>query len=819
MDSSPREEQEDVESLSSISWSGEETPPEEVKAAATAEETEGNSLYDSVKEAAYVGLRNQGATCYMNSLLQIFYHLPYFRKVVYRMPTTVNQDPSKSIAVALQSLFYKLQFGKESVSTQELTKSFGWDITEAFLQHDVQEFNRILCEKLEQKMERTVVEGEIRHLFEGHHMNFIECIDVDYKSCRTESFYDLQLDVKGCHDVYDSFDKYVAVEHLEGDNKYHAEQYGLQDAKKGVLFRDFPPVLQLQLKRFEYDFVQNIMVKINDCYKFPLQLDLDKENGKYLSPEADRSVRNLYTLHSVLVHRGDVHRGHYYAFINPALSSDWYKFDDERVTKEDMRKALPELYGVQQEHLVQTTPEIINAPCKFRTSAYMLVYVRESDKDKIMCSVAETDIAEHLRERLKREQEEKEQQKKLNLTVVYFRSIEKPKEDEFCLLLSRLATYDEVTGRVAHHLGVDDPTKIRLTSQDLYTQLPRTDPIEYRGVDNLLQMLLCYSHISNILYYEVLDIPLPELQRLRTLKIAFCRAANNDMDINDLRLPKESTVGDLLDDLRMMVDLSSPNAELRLMKVFMNKILKIFAPNESIMSLNDKYGTFRAEEICEEEKNLGPLDCLIRVHHFEAVKIEKQMQIRNFGVPFLLVIHENEVLAHIKLRVQKKLNVPDDEFSKWKFAVVSKGQAEYLQDSDIMFSSFKSRDVTSGPEDRAACSLCRGVQKRARKDKITRGGSKIIEDHGDDLAQNNHQSERDPRREECHLTYILTFALFAPDLPTSRSALSIGGVWSDTFPTSSDPLSMVVRLLKASITLCSASIPTSRFPEVTTTAD
>ena len=39
---------------------------------------------------------------------------------------------------------------------------------------------------------------------------------------------DLQLDVKGCRDVYASFDKYVEVERLEGDNRYHAEQHGLQ---------------------------------------------------------------------------------------------------------------------------------------------------------------------------------------------------------------------------------------------------------------------------------------------------------------------------------------------------------------------------------------------------------------------------------------------------------------------------------------------------------------------------------------------------------------------------------------------------------------
>jgi len=42
------------------------------------------------------------------------------------------------------------------------------------------------------------------------------------------SLVDLQLDVKGCKDVYASFDKYVEVERLEADNKYHAERYGLQ---------------------------------------------------------------------------------------------------------------------------------------------------------------------------------------------------------------------------------------------------------------------------------------------------------------------------------------------------------------------------------------------------------------------------------------------------------------------------------------------------------------------------------------------------------------------------------------------------------------
>ncbi|CAI0410570.1 unnamed protein product [Linum tenue] len=137
-------------------------------------------------------------------------------EAVYHMPTTENDMPSGSIPLALQSLFYKLQYSDTSVATKELTKSFGWDTYDSFMQHDVQELNRVLSEKLEDKMKGTVVEGTIQQLFEGHHMNYIECINVDYKSTRKESFYDLQLDVKGCRDVYASFDKYVEVESLEG---------------------------------------------------------------------------------------------------------------------------------------------------------------------------------------------------------------------------------------------------------------------------------------------------------------------------------------------------------------------------------------------------------------------------------------------------------------------------------------------------------------------------------------------------------------------------------------------------------------------------
>lgn len=51
--------------------------------------------------------------------------------------------------------------------------------------------------------------------------------------------------------------------------------------------------------------------------------------------------------------------------------------------------------------LPQMNPGFNNTPFKFTkySNAYMLVYIRESDKDKIMCNADEKDIEEHLRVR------------------------------------------------------------------------------------------------------------------------------------------------------------------------------------------------------------------------------------------------------------------------------------------------------------------------------------------------------------------------------------------------------------------------------------
>ncbi|KAF7729663.1 hypothetical protein EC973_004036 [Apophysomyces ossiformis] len=353
--------------------------------------------YDSRKETGYVGIKNQGATCYMNSLLQSLYCTNSFRKAVYQIPTE-TEEPTKSVALALQRCFYNLQYSNVPIDTTELTKSFGWDSLDAFMQHDVQEFNRVLQDNLELKMKNTPADGAISNLFVGKMKSYIKCINVDYESSRVEDYYD-----------------YITVETLEGENKYMAEGHGLQDANKGVIFESFPPVLHLQLKRFEYDFMRDTMVKINDHYEFPNEINLDE-----FCSNSDKEGPYDYVLHGVLVHSGDLHGGHYFALIKPEKDGKWLRFDDDRVTPVTKKEVFEENFGDESTVKAGSNAAFPNGVMRSNsikmlkrfTNAYMLVYIRKNQLDKVLGSMQDDDIPPHLKKRLNEEKAALEKRRK-----------------------------------------------------------------------------------------------------------------------------------------------------------------------------------------------------------------------------------------------------------------------------------------------------------------------------------------------------------------------------------------------------------------------
>ncbi|KAK0752159.1 hypothetical protein B0T18DRAFT_404252 [Schizothecium vesticola] len=366
--------------------------------------------YDSKKETGFVGLKNQGATCYLNSLLQSLYFTNAFRKAIYKIPTEEDSGLSNS-AYTLQRLFYQLQTSSQAVGTNELTKSFGWETRHIFEQQDVQELSRKLMEHMEAKMKGTEYEKVLPQMFSGKIKTYISCINVPYESSRIEDFWDVQLNVSGNKELLESFQDYINVEKLDGENQYYAgEEYKLQDANKGVIFQSFPDVLHLQLKRFEYDIQRDTMMKINDRYEFPEEFDA----ALYLDKDVDKSESWEYQLHGVLVHSGDLNAGHYYAFLKPNKDGWWYKYDDDKVTKATKREVLEDNFGgpFRAPNGQIRTMAQKKTPIMRPNSAYMLVYIRKSKLDDILTPVTEQDTPEHLHRRFDEENAAREARRK-----------------------------------------------------------------------------------------------------------------------------------------------------------------------------------------------------------------------------------------------------------------------------------------------------------------------------------------------------------------------------------------------------------------------
>ncbi|EAY22349.1 Clan CA, family C19, ubiquitin hydrolase-like cysteine peptidase [Trichomonas vaginalis G3] len=330
----------------------------------------------------FVGLQNQGATCYLNSAIQSFFHTPAFRRLVFQIPTTGEEDPAKCVPLALQRLFGQMTFSNSAVSTKILTTSFGWTSTMVAQQHDIQEFIRVLTDNLETKLKQSNLDKELTDIYVGKLRNYRRGINVNYVSETNEIFYDLSLPVLGCNNIEESFSKYIEVEELTGENQYNTEEFGLQDIKLGTEFVSFPSVLQIHLGRWQYSQKSGTMEKINTKFEFSDELDLTKflaENN------SDKDGKPIYKLTGVLVHSGRYGGGHYYAYLWNEEKKMWIKFNDSIVTTSTEKDAINDNFGGLSDAGIAKTH-----------SAYMLIYVRKSDIEKIMKPVEKDQIQKHI---------------------------------------------------------------------------------------------------------------------------------------------------------------------------------------------------------------------------------------------------------------------------------------------------------------------------------------------------------------------------------------------------------------------------------------
>ena len=205
---------------------------------------------EKIEDNKYSGLKNMGATCYLNSIIQLLFSLSIFKKNVFECEIS-KENFRKNKIYNFQKLFYKMlkngeEKNKNEIKTDFLMQAFGMKILDAYIQNDIQEFFITLIEKLEEELK----DKNIDTLFGGKLKTIIKCTDINYSSEKEDSFTDIQLPIENCKDIYDCLNKYTEKAFLKGENQYETEKFGKQNAIKETFFSIFPKVLCLQLNRF-----------------------------------------------------------------------------------------------------------------------------------------------------------------------------------------------------------------------------------------------------------------------------------------------------------------------------------------------------------------------------------------------------------------------------------------------------------------------------------------------------------------------------------------------------------------------------------------
>ncbi|XP_055383712.1 ubiquitin carboxyl-terminal hydrolase 7-like [Condylostylus longicornis] len=680
----------------------------------------------------FVGLTNQGATCYMNSLLQTIFFTNELRRAIYCMPTEAD-DAKKSVAFALQRLFYDLQFSDKSVETKLLTSSFGWNTMDSFTQHDVQEFLRILLAKIEKKMQGTSLASVVPNLFSGKMCSYIRCKNIDFNSSKDETFYDIQLRVKDKKNIYESFQDYIAPEILDGENKYFADNYGLQEAEKGLIFKSLPPVLHLHLMRFQYDPLSDSCIKFNDYFEFYETIDLSEYLVTEDSPNDEEHKVAKYKLHAILVHSGDNHGGHYVVYINVDAKDKWYKFDDEVVSIVTSKEAIEQNYGIKQEDKAKTNNT------KIYSSAYMLSYIKIPDIPEILKEINETDInmefLEHLNEvkRIENIEHSTNNQNRIQINVI--------DEDNFDIentrnfLTSSKISY--VTFRVDvkktirdlinlisnNHQNLDRPlqslTELRNPCisyrkfQDkisdiveemkliLKEQYNVEDGCEFKVYDENSGQILDYTDsldkieltkLRNETNFLTLifekcsrnnDISISPsyqhfiLDRHNEIEVSFINKSTTATPIMTLKLPENNNLEQMAYEFYVI---QAAKNEINITENEINYRLVKIENNVIIQKLHDDVKLSNLDQFWESDFQLTIKDCY-RIEEVEKydttlynnIDIKDVDTLKNsFGVPFFVMAKLNQSFEEICDEIRKKLCVSETEWSdKYKICIVN----------------------------------------------------------------------------------------------------------------------------------------------------
>lgn len=365
---------------------------------------------DSRSNSGFVGLKNGGATCYMNAVFQQLYMQPGLPETLLSMEDETD-NPDESVFYQIQSLFGHLMESKLQYYVPEnFWKIFKMWNKELYVreQQDAYEFFTSLIDQMDEYLKKMGRDQLFKNTFQGIYSDQKICKDCPHRYEREEAFMALNLGVTSCQSLEISLDQFVRGEVLEGSNAYYCEKCKeKRTTVKRTCIKSLPSVLVIHLMRFGFDWESGRSIKYDEQIKFPWMLNMEPytvsgmarqdsssevgENGRPTDPGGSSPRKKVaptenYELVGVIVHSGQAHAGHYYSFIKDRRScgkSKWYKFNDTVVEEFDLNDETIEYECFGGEYRPKVYDQSNPYPDVRRRywNAYMLFYQRVSDQN------------------------------------------------------------------------------------------------------------------------------------------------------------------------------------------------------------------------------------------------------------------------------------------------------------------------------------------------------------------------------------------------------------------------------------------------------
>jgi ubiquitin C-terminal hydrolase len=319
------------------------------------------------ERSKYVGLKNLGCTCYLNSTMQAFFMMPDFRRDLLCLSSEkcINANQAGTLIFELQSLFAHLEstvkpyFNPKSFALA--LKSWNGEPIDVSIQQDASEFLTSFFQQVESEVNGAGLNQNLLNKYFGGVFSNELVAEGNRYSERFEPFHFISVPVRDRKNLIESLDAWAEGEKVsytweaEGSN----EKSTLETHKR-ISIHKLPKYLIIHLKRFEFDFEMMQQIKLNDRFEFPTNLDMYSytKEGQYFKRQDLSGAENQekkkapeyyqYELTGTVVHLGTANYGHYYSFLREQSernSNDWYEFNDDVVSRFDHSNIANECFG------------------------------------------------------------------------------------------------------------------------------------------------------------------------------------------------------------------------------------------------------------------------------------------------------------------------------------------------------------------------------------------------------------------------------------------------------------------------------------------